>query len=32
MLAIIEVRIVYKTQQNKEPQLGFSIDNQERKK
>jgi len=32
MHTIIEVRIVYKTQQKKEPQLGFSIDNQERKK
>ncbi len=32
MLTIIEVRIVYKTQQKKEPQLGFSINNQERKK
>jgi len=32
MLTIIEVRIVYKTQQKKEPQLGFSINNQEKEK
>ncbi len=32
MLTIIEVRIVYKTQQKKEPQLGFSINSQEKKK
>jgi hypothetical protein len=32
MLTIIEVRIVYKTQQKKELQLGFSINNQEKKK
>jgi len=32
MLTIIEVRIVYKTQQKKKPQLGFSINNQEKKK
>jgi hypothetical protein len=32
MLTTIEVRIVYKTQQKKEPQLGFSIIKWERKK